>query len=164
MRSLAAGILLVIVVSIILQPLVELVNLTREKIVLGAALANAGRAAKHQSIASLHLRNRDAVVNEGQFRQWFADAFESALNLSLVKVNGNVLQFRSVDGHYKDIIVTLAFETGIDRRTGRTTTRVRMKAETDFPFRTRYLQLAANARGTQYTLTSENLLVIGVLN
>jgi hypothetical protein len=39
-----------------------------------------------------------------------------------------------------------------------------MKAETDFPFRTRYLQLAAAARGTRYTLTSENLLVIGVLN
>ena len=166
MRSLAAGILLLIVASVLLQPLVEQVNITREKIVLRAALANAGRAAKHESVMDIHLRNRDAVVDEGRFRQSFAEAFEKALNLSLKNNagNGNALTFSSNDGRYNDINVTLQFETEEDDRTGQTISRVRMKAETDFPFRTRYMQLAANARGTRYTLTGESLLVIGVLN
>lgn len=82
MKNIAIGVLVVILASVLLEPLVELLNLGRENIILGTALSNSARSARDRSLEYEFQRNLDAKVNEDKFAEYFSDAFEAAMNVT----------------------------------------------------------------------------------
>ncbi|MEK5479440.1 hypothetical protein NYE70_21325 [Paenibacillus sp. FSL R5-0407] len=167
MRNIAIGILVVILVSVLLQPLGEFMSITKEKISIGTALTNAARAAKDRSLEYQFQRDLDATVNEKRFAQYFAGAFEDALNLTWTNKDENsyFLEFKSNDDKYNDFSISLEFEEEEDWETEQKVTTVKMKAETEYKFKSKYLQLAEKAGEDVATkLTSERTLILSIKN
>lgn len=165
MRSIAIGFLLVIMLSVLLEPMAELVNVMREKIVLGTAITNACRAAKDRSLQYERLRGLDAEVNPALFKDYFAEAFEDVMNLRLVSSSGQTMIFTSEDGKYHDFSVELEFIESMDPYTEQTITEVSVKAEAAYKFKTKYLKLAeAASQDVGFLLRVERKLLLSVKN
>jgi hypothetical protein len=165
MRNLAIGILAIILVSIAVEPLVEMGVVFREKVVLSTAISNACRAAKDRSLEYELLRGLDAKINEERFKEYFSDAFESALNVSEQSRDDNTLTFTSNDGRYNDFTVSLDFSDEENMETGQQVSEVDVKAQATYKFKTRYLKLAEEAeRDVGYQLISERNYILSVKN
>ncbi|WMT42040.1 hypothetical protein RE628_06280 [Paenibacillus sp. D2_2] len=161
------GILLIILLSIILEPMREMLNLTVEKIKLGTAITNAARSAKDRSLEYDSQKNLDAQVDQEKFAGYFADAFEDALNLTCTnkKESYGYLKFKSNDGKYNDFIVTLEYKEKEDLYTEQVVTKVEMKAESEYKFKTKYLKMAEDASEDVATqLISERTLILSIKN
>lgn len=165
MKNIAIGILVIIVVSIIVEPLVEMGIVFREKVVLSGAISNACRAAKDRSLEYELLRGLDAVINEERFKEYFADAFEDALNVSEQSQEDNTITFTSNDGKYNDFTVTLDFSNEENLYTGQQVSEVDVKAQATYKFKTKYLKLAEEAeKDVDYQLISERNYILSVKN
>ncbi|MEC0130216.1 MULTISPECIES: hypothetical protein [Paenibacillus] len=165
MKNFAVGVLLIILVSIVVEPLVEMGIVFREKVVLSTAISNACRAAKDRSLEYELLRGLDAVINEERFKEYFSDAFESALNVSEQTDNGNVLTFTSNDDRYNDFTVNLDFSNIENTQTSQWVSEVNVKAQATYKFKTRYLKLAEEAdKEVDYQLISERKYILSVKN
>lgn len=167
MRNIAIGILMVILLSILLEPMREIMNLTVEKIKLGTAVTNAARSAKDRSLEYDFQKNLDAQVNQGKFTEYFGENFESALNLTWTNKyeSDYYLKFTSNDGKYNDFIVSLNYEDKTDLDTEQVVTTVKLKAESDYKFKTKYLKMAEDASQDVATkLISERTLVLSIKN
>jgi len=164
-KNIAIGILLIILVSIVVEPLVEMGVVFREKVVLSTAISNACRAAKDRSLEYELLRGLDAKINEERFKEYFSDAFESALNVSEQTDDGNTLTFTSNDGRYNDFTVSLDFSNEENNQTGQWVSEVDVKAQATYKFKTRYLKLAEEAdKDVDYQLISERKYILSVKN
>lgn len=156
---------MIILVSIVVEPLVEMGIVFREKVVLSTAISNACRAAKDRSLEYELLRGLDAVINEERFKEYFSDAFESALNVSEQTDNGNVLTFTSNDDRYNDFTVNLDFSNIENTQTSQWVSEVNVKAQATYKFKTRYLKLAEEAdKEVDYQLISERKYILSVKN
>ncbi|WP_339172570.1 hypothetical protein NSQ55_08335 [Paenibacillus sp. FSL H7-0943] len=165
MKNIAVGVLLIILVSIVVEPLVEMSIVFREKVVLSTAISNACRAAKDRSLEYELLRGLDAVINEERFKEYFSDAFESALNVSEQTDDGNVLTFTSNDDRYNDFTVSLDFSNMENAQTSQRVSEVNVKAQATYKFKTRYLKLAEEAdKEVDYQLISERKYILSVKN
>lgn len=165
MKNIAIGILLIILVSIVVEPLVEMGIVFREKVVLSTAISNACRAAKDRSLEYELLRGLDAKINEERFKEYFSDAFESALNVSEQTDDGNTLTFTSNDGRYNDFTVSLDFSNMENTQTSQRISEVNVKAQATYKFKTRYLKLAEEAdKDVDYQLISERKYILSVKN
>lgn len=165
MKNIAIGILLIILVSIVVEPLVEMGLVFREKVVLSTAISNACRAAKDRSLEYELLRGLDAKINEERFKEYFSDAFESALNVSEQTDDGNTLTFTSNDGRYNDFTVSLDFSNMENTQTSQWISEVNVKAQATYKFKTRYLKLAEEAdKDVDYQLISERKYILSVKN
>jgi hypothetical protein len=164
-KNIAIGILLIILVSIVVEPLVEMGLVFREKVVLSTAISNACRAAKDRSLEYELLRGLDAKINEERFKEYFSDAFESALNVSEQTEDGNTLIFTSNDGRYNDFTVSLDFSNMENTQTSQWISEVKVKAQATYKFKTRYLKLAEEAdKDVDYQLISERKYFLSVKN
>lgn len=155
---------MVILLSVLVEPMVEIANVMREKVLLGTALSNSCRAAKDRSLNYEKLRDRDAEVDEDLFIQYFSEAFEDAMNATRQSVNGNILTFESNDDKYNAFTVTLDFISSTDPVSDQSITTVNVKAESHYKFKTKYLKMAESSSGSEYTLTSERMLLMRVRN
>ncbi|WP_055109388.1 hypothetical protein [Paenibacillus ihumii] len=167
MRNIAIAMLLLLLLSVFLEPMVELLNLGKEKIVLGTALGNAARSAKDRSLIYESHRDLDAKVNEEKFVSYFAVAFSDALKLTWTNqgTSSRELTFTSTDGKYNDFTVTVDFVEKIHEETGQIYTKAQLKAQSEYKFQTKYLRLAENARqDVAYQLESERELTLSVKN
>ncbi|MGZ9584922.1 hypothetical protein [Paenibacillus marinisediminis] len=165
MRNIALGLLLVILLSIFIEPLVEFLNVYRERIVLGSALSNAARAAKNRSLVYESQRQLDAKVDEDRFVDLFSESFEDAMQLTRKKRDGHILSFTSIDGKYNDFTVTLDFEETTDYSSERTISKVTIRAESEYKFKTKYLKIAdAAGKDVGYKLIEERKLLLSVKN
>jgi hypothetical protein len=150
--------------SIIVEPLVEIANVCREKIVMGTALANACRAAKNRSLNYYYIRDLDAQIDEGRFITYFIDAFGSAMDASCSDT-GKVLAFVPNNDKINTIIVTLDFRDSIDPETKQQISFVTVKAEEKYKFKTKYLKMASNANTTSdFMIIGERQLALSVKN
>lgn len=164
MKSIAIGILLFILVSFLIQPMVEIANVAREKVILGSALSNACRAAKNTSLKYESIRDLHAQVDQNLFMQNFTETFEKAMNAAFKERSGNVVTFSSLDERYSEFKVILDFEEE-ESSTGQIITKVNVKAEADYNFKTRYLKIANDSRkDLDYKLTAERNLLLTVRN
>ncbi len=155
---------MVILLSIFIEPLVEFLNVYRERIVLGSALTNAARAAKNRSLVYESQRQLDAKVDQDRFVDLFSESFEDAMQLRLEKRDGHTLSFSSMDGKYNDFTVTLEFEETTDY-SKRTISKVTVRAESDYKFKTKYLKLTDDAgKDVAYKLIEERKLLLSVKN
>lgn len=164
MRNIAVMILVVVMASIVIQPLVELANLFREKITVGSAVSNALRAARDRSLEYELLRGLDARVDEERFKDYFADAFGDTLNVSESNDSGNEVTFTSNDGKFNDFTVRFEFVENTDLN-GRMVTQVDIEARADYKFKTKALQLVEEAGSSgEVELISERTYVLSVRN
>ncbi len=167
MKNVAIGAFVVFLAVVLLQPIGEIMNLTKEKINLGTALTNAARSAKDRSLEYEFQINLDAQVNEEKFVRYFSESFEDAMNFTWTNKgqSSSKLVFRSNDGKYNEFIVELAFEDEEDLASEQIVTKVEMKAETEYKFKTKYLKLAEDAgEDTPTKLTSERTLILSIKN
>lgn len=164
MRNIAIAILVVIIASVVIQPLVELANLFREKVTVGSAVSNALRAARDRSLEYELLRGLDARVDEERFKDYFADAFEDTLNVSESMNSGDTVTFTSKDGKFNDFTVVFDFVERTDLN-GRVVTHVDIEARADYRFKTKALQLVEDAGSSgKVELISERTYVLSVRN
>lgn len=162
MRNFAIGILLVILLSIVIEPLVEMMEIGREKVILSTTLNNACRA----TVLSLEyekLRDLDAKIEVENFVDKFSEVFQEAMNLSELNRNNNIITFTSNDGKYNNIIVEVNIEQGVDPFTDQEVSKVRLKAESVYKFKTKYLKQVAGSV-PDYSLHSERIYVFSVKN
>ncbi|GGG02805.1 hypothetical protein [Paenibacillus aceti] len=166
MRNVAIGLLILILGSVIVQPLIEIVNLGREKIILSSAIITSARSAKDRSLEYKFQRDLNAVVNEKLFAEYFADAFLKSMNLSLMSLDGvNEYRFKPQNDKYNDIIVTLDFAEPGDGISDQYVTVVKMKAETEYKFKTKAMQLVEKMGiNKKNTLVEERTLVLSIKN
>ena len=164
MRNIAVAILVVVMASIVIQPLVELANLFREKVTVGSAVSNALRAARDRSLEYELLRGLDARVDAERFKDYFADAFEDTLNLTQADDSGDTVTFTSNDGKFNDFTVSFEFAENTDLN-GRVVTQVDIEARADYKFKTKALQLTEEAGSSgEVELISERTYVLSVRN
>lgn len=165
MKNIAIGIMLVIFLSIIIEPLVEMAIVFKENVVLSTAVNNACRVAKDRSLEYDAIRGLDAEMDEEKFKQYFSDAFESAMDLTLLTSEGDTLNFKSNNSIYNDFQVTLDFSIDTNYETEQLVTEVEIKAEAIYKFKTRYLKLAeAAGEDVDYKLISERTYLLSVKN
>ncbi len=104
-------------------------------------------------------------MDEEKFKQYFSDAFESAMDLTLLTSEGDTLNFKSNNSIYNDFQVTLDFSTDTNYETEQLVTEVEIKAEAIYKFKTRYLKLAeAAGEDVDYKLISERTYLLSVKN
>ena len=164
MKNIAIGLLMVVLLSVLVEPLVEMGNVLREKILIGSALSNACRAAKNRSLIYEKMRDLDAEIDKEVFKDYFSEAFESAMNATRSSTSGDTIVFTSNDGKYNTFKVDLDITTTKDVYTEQSITEVRVKAESFYKFKTKYLKLAEEAGGAGYEITSERMLLLKVEN
>lgn len=173
MKNIAIGILLVILMSIIIEPMVETANVLREKILLGSALSTSFRVAKDRSFTVSDesgqaqydsRRELDAIVDKNLFIKHFSEAFEDAMNLELFSAYGDELVFVCKNDKYNDFIVTIEITENTDVMSGQIVSEVMVTAESEYNFKTRYLKLAESTLSSNYMLTGERKFFLFVRN
>lgn len=173
MKNIAIGILLIILMSIIIEPMVETANILREKILLGSALSTSFRAAKDRSFIvsdgsgeALYdsRRELDAIVDKNLFIQHFSEAFEDAMDLELSSAYGNELVFVCKKGKYNDFTVTIEITEDMDITTGQIVSEVIVTAESKYSFKTKYLKIAESSLTSDYMLKGERKFLLFVRN
>lgn len=165
MRNIAIGLCLVIFLSFLVEPMVEIVNVTVEKIKLDAALSNAARVAKDRALLFERQRGLDAEIDPDRFIEYFSEAFEHGMNITCQSSSQDVLVCTSSDGKYNDFVVSLSFSEETDLYTEQKVSEVVVKAETEYKFKTKYLKIANNtSQDVGYRLTGERKLVLSVKN
>ncbi len=155
---------MVILLSVIIEPLVEIANVMREKIIIGTALTNSCRAAHDRSLAYSKRRDADAETDSENFKYYFSEAFEAAMNVTRVPTIGDTLSFTSNDDKYNKFTVSLNIANITDSYTDRSITKVNVKAESIYRFKTKFLKLATDTSRIDYNLTSERMLLLRVRN
>ena len=184
MRDLAIGILLVIVLAIFIQPIVEVSNSGREKIVLDAAITNSSRSAKKNAVTFMFMQELEAIINKQMFVDEFEKAYCATLDLTRVSpapgavipetTNPVILEYSSNTGRYNNIVVSLDFEDGTDYWdfTGthsasylHEVTNVTITYETDYVFQNGLMQFMNNADGSSdYTITRTQTINVKMIN
>lgn len=162
MRMIAYGLLTVILSSFLIVPMVELAIVYREKIVLDSAVRNASRVAKDRALEYEHMRNLDAVMDEERFKDYFAETFEDAMNMSRSSSAGNTLRFTSDDGKFLPFTITLDF---FEEDDGRQVSKVTIRAEADYKFKTALMRTAERLNpNVNYELSTERTYILSVRN
>ncbi len=167
MKYYAILILTVICASVFVEPMIELLNLTQEKVVLGTAVTNACRAAKDRSMIYEKHRDLDAHADEEKFKDYFSEAFEAAVKADCTGRTGDVMTFAPRPGNdrFGTFTVRLEFVNSVDAATEQEKTAVKVNAEAVYRFKTNYLRLAEDAgEDVEYKLKSERMLLLTVKN
>lgn len=166
MKNIAIGLAMIVFLSILIEPMVEFANVTREKITVGSALSNSFRSARDRSLVYESHRELEAIIDQDRFVDYFSEAFESAMNLTRAERNGNTIEYTSNNGKYNTFTVTMDFTEETDEVfEEQTVTIFKVKAESDYNFKTKYLRLAESAgENVGFQLKSEREYILSVKN
>lgn len=162
MKGFAKGILAIILVSLLLQPLIEVINVMREKIIISSALWNACNASSKTSMIYENQRDRDVVIDEILYKQYFTDAFENAMDVDLVSTTDNTLIFSPNNNSFNDFIVYIYFDTNTEL--GLSITEVTAKAESLYKYKTKYLQTANDFSNIEFSMVCERSILLKIRN
>ncbi|AWB43139.1 hypothetical protein DCC85_02085 [Paenibacillus sp. CAA11] len=169
MRNIAIGLLIVVFASLLIEPLVEVINAMRERIVLNTSVNNAFRSARDRSLEYSLMRNLDASVDREKFVDYFSDAFESAMDLTRTGGDDHQLTFTPNNpDKYNEFVVTLTFEVTEGSVTDpeiRQKEEVTVDVESAYKFKTKYLKLAeAAGKDVNYKLVAHKKYELSVKN
>ena len=102
----ATLILITLLLTAAIQPVGELANILKEKVVLNAALLNSCRAARNNAVSIWHMMNLEAYINQADFIQLYSDAFSESLDLdhdyNRSTNTDNRVKFTSNNGRFND--------------------------------------------------------------
>ncbi|MDR0570232.1 MAG: hypothetical protein LBG71_03295 [Clostridiales Family XIII bacterium] len=158
MKNTVIALLLVIIAVAFTQPLVETLNVVKEKVTLDAALKNACRAARHNALSEARLGDLDAKVEEDGFTEHLKKAFAETLDLVPTVSAGGQLRFTSPRGRWNEISLSVTqIHDESDAFDERGVTKTMLELETPYVFRTALLKKAA-------ALTSKAFVIKGKYN
>jgi len=157
MKGIAKGILAVIIVFIFLQPIVEVINVLREKIIISSAVWNACNAAAESSIVYENFRDRDVVIDEELFKEYFAEAFENAMDADYVS-SEDILTFVPYNDIFNDITVYISFDAGLENEL--MTVKITARAETLYKYKTNFLQLTNRYSNLDFNMICERSIFL----
>lgn len=165
MRGFAVGILVVIMVSILLEPLVEFAIVLSERVKFDSALSNSVQLAKNESLISDQIRDLGAEMNMDVFYDVFAETYSESLDVPYPTRVDNVLTFPS-GTKFDTITVTVDVVVDVEPFTGRTITNLDVEAVTDYRFKTTYLKLAESeaTEDMTYQLVGQRSFIVSVVN
>ncbi len=168
MRQVAYIVLGVVFLANLIQPMTEMAETCRQKIVISAALNNSFRAARDRSLTEESLQDLAAEVDVDLFYQYFAEAFCDSLDLQVINKGigeSGYIEFESGDDSYNTIRVEIDIEDGSYEYEDRDTTRVNLHLETDYKFKIGALQLLNDAnKYNSYTLEFDRTYLLLVKN
>ncbi|TYQ16047.1 UNVERIFIED_CONTAM: hypothetical protein Cloal_2549 [Acetivibrio alkalicellulosi] len=164
MKNIAIGILMVILLSILIEPMVETANVLREKIILSTALSNSFRVARDKSLEYDYRREIDAKVNRELFIESFSEAFGNSMNLKLDTKYDNRLIFTSNDEKYNAFTVDIEITEFEENDSGQLVSEVSIRAESKYKFKTKYLKLADNSVVSDFMLKGERNFLMFIRN
>jgi hypothetical protein len=185
MRSFAVMFLIVFLAAVFLQPMIETVNIFKDKIALGAAIQNSCRAASNLALTddSIDLngefegmRNLDAQIDPNNFAIYFAEAFGETFNIAQDGssiVSGNTVSMKfSAGGRWDKINIQLEFQdtasidsSGLGYNVGYNEAILDISLSTPYVFRTNLLQQVMRTLSTSnYILTEKKRFVVRVIN
>ena len=168
-----------ILITAAIQPVAELANILKEKVVLNAALMNSGRAANSNALNIWYMMNLEAYVDEDDYIQLFSDAFSESLDLSHdfdgSSSPGGQVRFTSNSGRFHPITVEFDLlnttynglsdsDLGVTDSHDRPVTLVTVTMETPYLFRTFWLRQANGVLNDSYTLTETRKFLVQVIN
>ena len=183
MKTTIIGIFVTVLTLMLLQPLLEIANVLKEKVTLGTAILNSCRAARNNAIASFDdyfdgysgdhkIGDLNAYIDEDMFREFFTEAFAETLRLNKTYSSGGEIRFDSTDGRWGRITVFLSWDYDDTNTfdydfTGRMMNSVTIRIETPYVFRTGLLQTvvgAAGYAGGSYNITETRTFIVQIIN
>ncbi|MBQ7040063.1 MAG: hypothetical protein IJN39_05800 [Clostridia bacterium] len=165
MKTYAYLILAVLVCSILIQPLMEIAHVCKDRIEIGAAITNSVRAAKNECYSYHAMRDLNGEANREVFVNTFARIFADSLGLSLKHTSASTMVFESKDGRYNDFKVTCSFMRSYYGN--REQTNIVINSTSDYKFKTKYLRDAQNlikANSGVYKLNHERRYNLKITN
>ena len=136
MKQIAYMVLASVLLANFIQPLTEMAEACRKKIIISSALNNAFRVARDRSLSEQGIQILEAEVDVDLFYEYFADAFCDSLDLSVTRSSegeSGYIEFESIDDTFNIIRVDIDINKSYDYE-DRETTRVDLELETAYKF------------------------------
>lgn len=167
MRGFAYTVLAVVFLANLIQPLTEMVESCRQKILISSALHNSFRAARDRSLEEESMAEMDAAVDIDKFYEYFSDALCDSLDLyeteSSVEAYGYIT-FQSYNESFNPIKVEVSIDDWGSSYDKDTVT-VELHVETDYKFKVGYMKmLEDHTKYDPYTLEFDRSYVLLVRN
>lgn len=168
MRQVAYMVFGVILLANLIQPMTEMAETCRQKVVISSALNNSFRAARDRSLTEESIQDLATEVDVSLFYEYFAEAFCDSLDLR-VSAKGvgtfGYIEFESWNDSYNTIRVEVDIEEDSWEYEDRGTTRVNLRLETDYKFKIGALKLLNDTtKHSNYTLEFERTYLLLVKN
>jgi hypothetical protein len=164
MKNAAFGLVMVILLSFLVEPMGEIACLMRDKVTLSTAISNSCRSAKDRSLEADKMRDLKAVINQQKFIDYFADTFCKIMNFEIISKDSSRVEFSSKDGKYNNFIVTIKVDNSIDASDQEIST-IAIHAESIYIFKTKYLKLAEKVSPSlSYKLLADRSFTMSVKN
>lgn len=168
MKGLAYSILGIIFLANLIQPLTEMAEACRQKVVISSALNNSFRAARDRCITEESLKNLDAEVDVDLFYEYFSEALCDSLYLSesgrSIGTSG-YLEFNPWNDLFNSIRVEIDIDDASDFYDDKEMTRITLHAETDYKFKIGALKLLEDkTKYSNYTLEFDRTYLLLVKN
>ena len=165
MKTYAYLILAVLVCSILVQPLVEVALVCKDRVEVGAAITNSVRAAKKECYSYYGIRDLNADADKTAFMETFAQTFGESLKLDLMYISGDTMVFQPRNNKYNTFRVDCTFIPSYygDRRQ----TRICIESTSEYKFKTKYLRDAQDiikANSGTYKLNHRRWYNLNVTN
>lgn len=159
MRGIAYLVLAMVFLANFFEPLLEIMECTREKVVISAALNNAFRAARDRSLTEESLREQDAQVDESIFVEYFAETFADDLELNISKLDDTSAVFYGNDRFNS---FEINFQIYDDSFNDKEMTRIDVQLQTKYMFKTKIMKVIEDS--TQYSLEMNETYLLWVKN
>ena len=158
MKNMMIGILIVILMAALAQPLIEFSIVINECVALDAAVLNSCRAARNNALASAEyygseqiLGDLNAYIDGDEFRRFFAEAFSETLGVGIIDASANPMRFGEND-RWNKITVWVDFDYDDGAFDSRGVSKATIEVETPYKFRTGLLRSASAVSGGTYNL------------
>ena len=167
MKQMAYMILASVLLANLIQPMVEMAEVCRKKVIISSALNNSFRAARDRSLSEHAMQTLEAEVDIDLFYEYFEDAFCDSLDLSVSRSSRGetgYIEFESWNDMFNLIRVDVDINKSYDYE-DRETTRVDLELETDYKFSIGALKfLNETMQDDQYVLEFDRSYLLLVKN
>lgn len=164
MRGFAYTILAIILAAFLIEPMIEVAVVLKEKVTLSAAITNATQVAKMESIKLEEMRELDAVIDTTIFMEVFSTSICEVLDAQEVLRSGDSLTLRGLNNPNKVYTITFNFTESVDPVTDKTFTTIKSHTQTKYLFKTAYLREADAKTGIDYHIICDRLNVVIIEN
>ena len=149
-----------------MEPLLEVIECSREKIMISRAINNAFRAARDRSLTETSIRDLNAEVDKEKFVDYFAETFASNLDLDISSKNEEYIIFNCNDGRFNNFRIDLdiyndSIYSAADAY-DKEATRIDIALETEYLFKTKLLKQIQET--TDYAIEMETTYLLWVKN
>lgn len=165
MRQLAIVVLSIILLASFIQPLTEVAEACRQKLLINAALNNSFRAARDRSLTEESIQDLDAKMDTGLFYGYFSEAFCDSLDLSERSKSvgkSGYIEFDSSADKFNAIRVEIHIYD--DSYEDRDAEEVELHAETAYKFKIGCLKLIQDLAATHYVMEFDKTYLLWVKN